>query len=312
MTSICNNILLPDVRGSVRENQPLGAQGWFKCGGAAEKLFKPVDVEDLQLFLSSKGDEDIHIFGALSNTIIRDGGLPGTTIRLGRDFAQIEMLEDYRMKVGALALDGNVARAAAEAGIAGLEFLSGIPGTIGGALRMNAGCYGTEIKDVLLECECLSPDGELKVFTPAEMHLSYRHNDLPEGWIFLNATFRGIAGKPEDILAQINHIKMRREESQPIREKTGGSTFANPSGEELEKVGIDPSMKVWQLIDQVGGRGLRVGGAQMSEKHCNFMINTGTATASDLEDLGEEIRRRVKETFDIGLRWEIRRMGIQK
>ena len=296
------------LRGKIRENQPLGAQGWFKCGGAAQRLFKPADIEDLQMFLQST-EEPVHVFGALSNTIIRDGGLPGTTIRLGREFSQIEALDDYQVKAGALALDGNVAKFAADHGIAGLEFLSGIPGTIGGALRMNAGCYGTETKDVLVSCEVLDPKGHMHILTPEKMNMTYRHNDLPEGWIFLNATFKGGTGNPDDIHAHISDIKTRREESQPIKEKTGGSTFANPDARELEEKGLESETKVWQLIDKVGGRGLTIGGAQMSKKHCNFMINTGSATAADLENLGEEIRRRVADEFGITLRWEIRRIG---
>lgn len=300
---------IPKVRGKLIPHAPLGAQGWFKCGGVAEMLFKPEDLEDLQVMIQSSAYSNIHIFGALSNTIIRDGGLPGMTVRLGREFGGIEVLEGRRIKAGALALDANVAKVAGEAGIAGLEFFSGIPGTIGGALRMNAGCYGREIKDVLVECDALDPQGNLHVLTPQSMHLSYRHNELPEGWIFLSATLQGETGQAAEIQARMAEIKQKREESQPIREKTGGSTFANPSEEEVRLSGLEPGTKVWQLIDKVGGRGLMVGGAQMSEKHCNFMINTGSATATDLEMLGEEVRRRVKDTFGIALRWEIRRIG---
>lgn len=302
---------LSGIRGKLTANAPLGAQGWFKCGGTAEVLFKPEDLEDLQQMIRLSGPEanGLSVFGALSNTIIRDGGLPGMTVRLGREFGGIEVLEGQRIKAGALALDANVAKVAGEAGIAGLEFFSGIPGTIGGALRMNAGCYGREIKDVLVECEALDPQGNVQVLTPQSMHLSYRHNELAEGWIFLSATLQGEAGQAADILARMAEIRQKREESQPIREKTGGSTFANPSEEEVRLSGLEPGTKVWQLIDKVGGRGLMVGGAQMSEKHCNFMINTGSATATDLEMLGEEVRRRVNETFGIILRWEIRRIG---
>ena len=212
---------------------------------------------------------------------------------------------------GALALDANVAQVAAENGVGGLEFLSGIPGSIGGALRMNAGCYGTEIKDVLVSCEALDRQGNPHKFTPDQVGMSYRHIDLPEDYIFLGCTFKGHAEDPEKVKAHIADIKSRREDSQPIREKTGGSTFANPSPEDLEKAGLPTDTKVWQLIDKVGGRGLMVGGAQMSEKHCNFMINTGTATARDLETLGEEIRKRVADDTGIALRWEIRRIGTK-
>jgi UDP-N-acetylmuramate dehydrogenase len=290
---------LPPVRGRYTENAPLGAMGWFKCGGAAEVQFKPADLSDLQEFLAACAkDMPIHIFGALSNTIIRDGGLPGVTIRLGREFAGIAVEGDF-VKAGALALDANVAQVAAEAGIGGLEFLSGIPGTVGGALRMNAGCYGTEVKDVLVSCEALDRAGTLHTLTPAQMDMTYRHVGVPDDFIFVSATFKGKKDSADNVLARMAEIKVKREASQPIREKTGGSTFANPPGDK----------KVWELIDAVGGRGLRIGGAVMSEKHCNFMINDGTATAADLENLGEEIRRRVLEKFDISLRWEIKRVG---
>lgn len=291
---------LPSVRGRYTENAALGAMGWFKCGGAAEVLFKPADLQDLQEFLRAcPKDISIHIFGALSNTIIRDGGLPGVTIRLGREFAGIDVQGDT-IRCGALALDANVAQVAAEAGISGLEFFSGIPGTIGGALRMNAGCYGNETKDVLVSCEALDRNGKLHIFTPDQMGMTYRHIDIPEDFIFVSAIFKGQKDSSDNVLARMAEIKMKREASQPIREKTGGSTFANPPGDQ----------KVWQLIDAVGGRGLKIGGATMSEKHCNFMINEGTATAADLENLGEEVRKRVSEKFGITLRWEIKRMGV--
>lgn len=318
---------LPEVRGKYTVNAPLGAQGWFKCGGTAEVLFKPADLFDLQEFLQktapAKGrvessspvcyaEEDadfpIHVFGALSNTIIRDGGLPGVTIRLGREFAGIEVFEDM-VSCGALALDANVANVAAEAGLAGLEFFSGIPGTVGGALRMNAGCYGTETKDVLIVCEAFDRFGNSHVMKPEDMGMTYRHIDVPEDYIFVGASFRGQKDSPENVLARMAEIKSKREASQPIREKTGGSTFANPSAQDLEKAGLPSDTKVWKLIDEVGGRGFMIGGAQMSEKHCNFMINTGTATAANLEALGEEMRKRVLERFGITLRWEIKRIG---
>lgn len=317
---------LPEVRGRYTAHAPLGAQGWFKCGGTAEVLFKPADHEDLREFLAKTAPnagvvevsspacylEDevfpVHVFGAMSNTIIRDGGLPGVTIRLGREFGSIEPFEETVM-VGALALDANVAQVVAEAGIGGLEFLSGIPGTIGGALKMNAGCYGTEMKDVLVSCEAVDRHGNVHVLTPDQMHMSYRHTNVPDDWIFVSALLKGQKDNPDNVLARMAEIKDRREQSQPIREKTGGSTFANPSLEDLEKAGLPGDTKVWKLIDEVGGRGFMIGGAQMSEKHCNFMINTGTATAADLEALGEEMRKRVLERFGITLRWEIKRMG---
>ena len=307
MTSLLEK--LPDVRGRYKENAPLGTSGWFKCGGVAEIQFKPADLEDLQDFLRQCPDDiPINIFGALSNSIIRDGGLEGVTIRLPREFAKIEIKDDC-VVAGALALDANVAQVSAEAGRSGLEFLSGIPGSTGGALRMNAGCYGTEIKDVLISCQALDKSGELHNFTPEEMGMSYRHIDLSTDYIFTNATFRTEKESPETVQARIADIKKSREDSQPIREKTGGSTFANPSVVDLEKAGLPLDTKVWKIIDSVGGRGLTIGGAMMSEKHCNFMINNGTAMAQDLEDLGEEIRKRVLDKYGITLRWEIRRIG---
>lgn len=282
----------------LRENAPLGKNGWFQTGGPAEKLFKTQDKDHLSRYLAAYPDEPVHIFGVLSNTIIRDGGIKGTVIRLGRDFTKIERIDANTIFAGAMALDKNVARFAADAGIAGLEFFSGIPGTIGGAVKMNAGCYGTETKDVLVEAHGLKRDGTPVTLTPEDLNMRYRKTDLPQDVIVTGAIFRGQTGEPSRIHAAIDEFKQRREGSQPIREKTGGSTFANPEGH-----------KAWQLIDSVGGRGLKIGGAMMSEKHCNFMINTGYASAADLENLGEEIRRRVLDTHGIALRWEIRRLG---
>lgn len=320
---------LPSVRGEYRDNAPLGAVGWFRAGGAADVLFKPADRDDLRAFLAGhKGS--VNIFGVLSNTIVRDGGMRGITVRLGKEFAAIEVLPGHRIRAGALALDANVAKVAAAAGIAGLEFFSGIPGTIGGALRMNAGCYGTETKDVLIEAEALDRAGNGRIFSschpeakpkdPAfkgrsfadaqdDMNLSYRHNSLSDDHIFTGAIFQGRPGDPEKIAAHMAEIRAKREASQPIREKTGGSTFANPSPDDIARANLPEGTKVWQLIDRAGCRGLRLGGALMSELHCNFMINTGTATAADLENLGEEVRRRVYENSGITLRWEIKRVG---
>lgn len=301
--------MLPEVRGRYTENAPLGAMGWFKCGGTAQVLFKPADMEDLQHFLAAcPSDIPVQIFGALSNTIIRDGGLPGVTIRLGREFAGIEVDGDL-VRAGALALDANVAQVAAEHGLGGLEFLSGIPGTIGGALRMNAGCYGTEVKDVLVSCAALDRAGTMHTLKPQDMGMTYRHTNVPGDFIFTSAIFKGKKENATSVLERMAEIKVKRESSQPIREKTGGSTFANPSPEEIAKAGLPEGTKVWQLIDRVGGRGLTIGGAVMSEKHCNFMINTGNATSADLETLGEELIRRVDEQFGITLRWEIKRVG---
>ena len=230
-------------------------------------------------------------------------------MRLGGEFAKIEALPDNQVRAGAMALDANVARVAAEAGIAGLEFFSGIPGTIGGACRMNAGCYGTETKDRLVYAEAIDRQGNLHRLTPEQMGMRYRHTDTPHDYIFIGALFQGEAGYAGVIQTHMAQIKARREASQPIREKTGGSTFANPSAEGIARAGLPEGTKVWQLIDRAGGRGLRVGGAMMSELHANFMINTGTATAADLENLGEEIRRRVREDCGIELRWEVKRIG---
>lgn len=300
---------LPNVRGRYTENAPLGVKGWFRCGGTADVLFKPADQEDLQDFLKNcPADVLVHIFGALSNTIIRDGGVRGVVIRLGREFSDIQIDGD-RVIAGALALDTNVANIAAENGIGGLEFLSGIPGSLGGAVKMNAGCYGTETKDVLVEATVINRSGQIKILKPDDLDMTYRHTNLTDGDIVTQVVLQGHNEDAETVKNRIAEIKEKREQSQPIREKTGGSTFANPSPAELSQAGLNENMKVWQLIESVGGRGLTIGGAQMSEKHCNFMINTGDAMASDLENLGEEIRARVLDKHGITLRWEIRRIG---
>lgn len=310
--TVANSVIsesLPDVQGRYTEQVSLGTKSWFGCGGVADIVFKPSDTQDLQDFLKNcPKDIPVTALGALSNTIIRDKGVRGVVVRLGRDFSKIE-IQDDGVKAGSLALDANVAQIAAENGIAGLEFFSGIPGSIGGALRMNAGCYGTETNDVLVECEAIDREGNLHVLKPEVMGMTYRHVDVPDDYIFLSGLFQGQKDDAEKVKAHITDIKTRREESQPIREKTGGSTFANPSATELSQAGLPEDTKVWKLIEDIGGRGLQIGGAQMSEKHCNFMINTGDATASDLEALGEEIRRRVADTHGITLRWEIRRIG---
>jgi UDP-N-acetylmuramate dehydrogenase len=291
---------LPKVRGRLTANAPLGAQTWFGVGGPAEVLFKPADKEDLINFVHACPKEvPITVLGVASNLIIRDGGIPGIVIRMGREFATIEP-QGTNVAAGSAALDMNVALAAARESIAGLEFLSGIPGTIGGALRMNAGAYGGELKDVLITAEVLFRDGQVKEMTGPEMGLSYRHNDLPADVIFLGCRLKGQAGDITEIERRMDEIKTKRSESQPIRTKTGGSTFANPS----------PERRAWQLVDEAGMRGFKVGGAQISEMHCNFMINTGTATAADIERLGEEVRKRVAEKSGIMLRWEIKRIGI--
>lgn len=299
---------LPSVRGRITENAALGPMTWFGVGGPAEILFKPEDRDDLAAFVAGcPADVPITVLGVASNLIVRDGGIPGVVIRMGRDFAQISA-EGTAVTAGAAALDINVALTAAKHGVAGLEFLSGIPGTIGGALRMNAGAYGGETKDILRHADVMMRDGSIKTLSGADMGLSYRHNDLPEDVIFLGALFDGHTGDKADIDARMDDIKKKRSETQPIKTKTGGSTFANPPVPE----GTDPkdAKKAWQLVDAAGCRGLKIGGAQVSELHCNFLLNTGGATAADIERLGEEVRKRVAENSGIMLRWEIKRIGV--
>lgn len=295
---------LPPVRGRLSENASLAGITWFRVGGAAEVMFRPADREDLLDFLAAKpADVAVTVIGVGSNLLVRDGGIPGVVIRLGRGFAEVAV-DGTTVTAGAAALDVNVARMAAEAGVAGLEFLAGVPGTIGGALRMNAGAYGTEMKDVTTAAEAIDGTGRLHRLTLAELGFTYRHCAVDESWIFLSATMAGRADAADAILARMRDIQDAREASQPIRTRTGGSTFANPTDPKAE------GRKAWQLIDAAGCRGLRRGGAMVSDKHCNFLINTGTATADDLESLGEEVRRRVLEATGVSLRWEIRRVGL--
>ncbi len=290
---------LPRVRGRLSEKAPLSGITWFRVGGPAEIMFRPADRDDLASFLAGlPRDVPLTVIGVGSNLLVRDGGVPGVVVRLGRGFADIEA-KGLQVSAGAAVLDINVARMAADAGLAGLEFLSGIPGTIGGALRMNAGAYGRELVDVAIEGEALDRTGRLHRLDRKALGLGYRHSEVPEDWIFTGALLRAEAGEPAAIRARLNEIQAAREASQPIRSRTGGSTFANP-----------PGHKAWQLIDQAGCRGLRIGGAQVSEKHTNFLINTGNATAADIETLGETVRRRVREASGIELRWEIRRIGV--
>jgi len=290
---------LPPVRGRYTEGAPLAGVTWFRVGGPAEVAFRPADPEDLAAFLAARPPEvPVTVIGVGSNLLVRDGGIPGVVVRLGRHFATIER-DAEGLIAGAGALDLNVAEAARRFGLAGLEFLSGIPGTIGGALRMNAGAYGRELKDVLRWAEALTPAGETKRLTPAEMGLSYRHSGVPADWIFLRAALSAAPGDPAAIQARMDEIRAARSETQPIRSRTGGSTFKNP-----------PGGKAWELVDAAGCRGLRLGGAQVSEQHCNFLINTGTATAAELEALGEEVRRRVRAHSGVELEWEIKRIGL--
>ena len=289
------------------KNAPLGKESWFGCGGTADQLLRPKDVDELAQFLKEY-DGDITVLGGLANTIIRDGGIRGVTVQLGREFADIKVLGAY-IEAGAGALNGSVAAAAVKAGIGGLEFLSGIPGCVGGALRMNAGAYGTEVKDVLTGVHAVTRQGGIKKLVPEDLHMTYRHTDIPEGMVFTGAVFRGRKEDYDTVKARMNEIKAKRNATQPIREKTGGSTFANPPAQELKKAGLPEGTKAWKIVEMVGGRGLQVGGAQMSEMHCNFMLNTGSAAAADLESLGEEIRRRALEQLGINLRWEINIVG---
>jgi UDP-N-acetylmuramate dehydrogenase len=290
---------LPPVRGSLTHEAPLKDLVWFRAGGAAEWLFRPADVEDLATFLAARpGDLRLTVIGVGSNLLVRDGGIPGAVVRLSSAFGKIET-GGTRVRAGAAALDAQVARAAAEAGIAGLEFLRGVPGTIGGALKMNAGCYGREIKDIFVEATALDARGNIVKLTPADMNFVYRKTQVRDELIFVEAVFQGVADDPARIRARMEELSANREAAQPIKSKTGGSTFKNP-----------PGHKAWQLIDQAGCRGLKRGDAQVSEKHTNFLINAGEASAADLEALGEEVRRRVREKSGIELEWEIKRVGM--
>jgi UDP-N-acetylmuramate dehydrogenase len=296
---------LPPVRGKLIPNAPLAETTWFRVGGPAEVLFKPVDEADLAFFLANTPfDIPVTIIGLASNLLVRDGGIPGVVVRFGPNFAQIHP-DDYTLMAGAGAIDLNVARTAQVQGIAGMEFLCGIPGTIGGGLRMNAGAYGTEFKDVVMEAHVLTRRGERKTLYPDQIGFSYRHTAVTDDIIFLSALLQGTPGDPNKIEKKMQEIQKSRAATQPIREKTGGSTFANPKD--------DPQKRhAWQLIEAAGCRGLKIGQAKVSEKHCNFLINTGFATAADIEKLGEEVRRRVKDNSGIDLRWEIKRIGVTR
>ena len=294
---------LPPVRGKLSADVSLAPYTWLRVGGKADALFIPADEADLANFLASTPqDIPVTVLGVASNTLVRDGGVRGVVVRLGPSFAKVST-DGLMVRAGAAALDNKVAKVAAKAGIAGLEFYAGIPGSIGGALRMNAGCYGSETKDILKEVVALDRRGRRQLMPLSELGYSYRHSDAPQDLIFTQALFEGTADSPEAITARMDEITQRREQSQPIREKTGGSTFKNPNPEQSGGRGA------WQVIDAAGGRGFRVGGAQMSEKHCNFMINTGDASAADLEQLGETMIARVKESQGVDLHWEVKRIG---
>ncbi len=295
---------LPPVRGKLLADERLAPFTWFRVGGPADALFLPKDEDDLADFLANLDPIiPVTILGAASNVIVRDGGIAGVVVRLGPSFGKISA-NGLTVTAGAAALDGRVSVAAANAGIAGLEFFSGVPGTIGGALRMNAGCYGAETKDVLVEARAVNRQGQRVTLSNADFHFTYRHTEAGEDLIFTEALFRGTQDDPAAIAERIDALKARRETTQPIREKTGGSTFANP-----DPPGTPNQRSSWKLIDAAGMRGHKRGGAQVSELHCNFLLNTGAATAADIECLGEEVRTAVKANSGVELRWEIKRIG---
>ncbi|HJD56368.1 MAG TPA: UDP-N-acetylmuramate dehydrogenase [Rickettsia endosymbiont of Pyrocoelia pectoralis] len=292
-------LILPTVKGEYKKDYNLKHLTWFKVGGDAEILFKPTDTEDLISFLSQNNQKlPVTIFGAGSNIIIRDGGIQGCVIKLGQNFSTIEVTDDNHLVVGSSCLNFNLAKFCQINSISGFEFLVGIPGTIGGGIAMNAGAYGHEFKDIIVKIEALDPYGKLLTFSNEEIGFKYRSNNLPKDLIFLRATFKINKGKSEDILAKMNEINATRSLTQPIKERTGGSTFANPVG-----------FSSWQLIDKAGLRGYRIGDASISMLHCNFMINHGNATAKDLEDLGNFVQQKVLEDSGIKLKWEIKRIG---
>ncbi len=292
---------MPKVRGKLTQDAPLAPLVWFKSGGNAQWLLEPADAEDLADFLTSLDPGlPVMALGLGSNLIVRDGGVPGIVVRLGKAFANIEQLDDTVLRCGGGASGILVSSTARDAGIAGLEFLRGIPGTVGGFVRMNGGAYGREVKDILVSASLVLRSGEIEEWPLERLGYSYRHSELPEGAVVVAATFRGVRGDPAKIGAEMDRIAAAREETQPIRSRTGGSTFKNP-----------PGHKAWALIDAAGCRGMTLGGAQVSEKHCNFLLNLGSATSSDIEALGEEVRRRVRAKTNISLEWEIQRIGVE-
>ena len=290
---------MPDLRGRLAANVSLADITWFRAGGPAQVLFTPADEADLAYFLKHKPkDLPAFVIGLGSNLLVRDGGVPGVVIRLGRGFADIKVEPGHRLRAGTACPDVKVARAAAEAGIAGLAFYRGIPGSIGGALRMNAGAHGSETKDVLVAARAVDPDGNIHELSLSDMGFTYRHSAVPADWIFTEALYQGTPGDPAEILRAMDEVAEYREQNQPIKERTGGSTFKNP-----------PGASAWKLIDAAGCRGFRVGGAMVSEKHCNFLINDKGATGEDIERLGETVRARVKASAGVTLDWEIIRLG---
>ena len=293
---------LPATRGRLTAHAPLAPLVWFKSGGAAQWLFEPKDIDDLADFLRDLDPKvPVMALGLGSNLIVRDGGVPGVVVRLGKAFAKVELVDDTTLQCGGGASGILVSSTARDAGIGGLEFLRSIPGTVGGFVRMNGGAYGRETCDILVECEVVLRSGKRETLAREGLGYTYRHSALPEGAVVVSATFRGHRVDPVAIQAEMDRIANAREESQPLRSKTGGSTFKNPEGH-----------KAWQLVDEAGCRGLKLGGAQVSEKHTNFLLNLGDATSSDIEALGEEVRQRVKAKSGITLEWEIQRIGVEK
>ena len=291
---------LAELRGRLKAEAPLKDLTWFRAGGPAEVLYSPADEADLAYFLrETSSGIPVTVIGLGSNLLVRDGGIEGVVIRLGRGFGEIKIEEGSRLRVGTAVPDVKVARAAADAGISGLSFYRGIPGCVGGALRMNGGAHGRETKEVLVEARAVDRKGNVHVLPLAELHYAYRHCGAPEDFIFTEALFHGEPGEPAAILAEMEDIAAYREQVQPIKSRTGGSTFKNP-----------PGHKAWQLIDAAGCRGLAVGDARVSEMHCNFLINEGNATGADLEELGETVCARVKESSGVELEWEIKRLGV--
>ena len=285
-------------RGRLTDRAPLAPLIWFKAGGAADRLFEPADTADLSEFLAGlAGDVPVLPLGLGSNLIVRDGGVPGVVVRLGKPFAKVSV-EGRRLRAGGGAPGIAVASAARDAGVAGLEFLRGIPGTVGGAVRMNAGAYGRDVSDILVELVVALRDGSVDTWDAARLRYSYRHSELPDGAVVVEALFEGRPGEPRAIGAEMDRIAAEREASQPLRSRTGGSTFKNPVGH-----------KAWALVDAAGCRGLTLGGAQVSEKHCNFLLNLGEATSADIEALGEAVRTRVMAQSGVRLEWEIQRVG---
>jgi len=294
-------VIMPEVRGKLTANAPLAPLVWFKSGGSAEWLFEPADEGDLVDFLTQlEAERSLMALGLGSNMIVRDGGVPGVVVRLGKSFARIEQLDETTIRCGGGASGILVSSTARDHGIAGLEFLRGIPGTVGGFVRMNGGAYGREVRDILVSARIALRSGEIVDWPLEKLGYTYRHSELPKGAIVVEATFRGSPGDPEAIGAEMDAIARAREESQPLRSRTGGSTFKNP-----------PGHKAWALIDAAGCRGLTRGDAQVSEKHCNFLLNLGSATSADIEALGEDVRRRVAAKSGITLEWEIQRVGTE-